>query len=61
MPKFDAVHTAFERGLNEPQMANGSRSKGCTCRAVELADKAGVVMTPTAAAFLYGDGPKDSP
>lgn len=71
MPKFRAVHAAFERWLTEPKMASWTcpkggyfislhTPKGCARRAVELAGKAGVVMTPAGAAFPYGEDPEDS-
>ncbi|WNK18894.1 aminotransferase class I/II-fold pyridoxal phosphate-dependent enzyme [Halomonas piscis] len=70
-PKFEAVHAAFDRWLTDPTVANWTRPKGgyfislhtpkgCARRAVELAEKAGVTMTPAGAAFPYGNDPEDS-
>lgn len=70
-PKFEAVHAAFDRWLTKPKVANWTRPKGgyfislhtpkgCARRAVELAERAGVTMTPAGAAFPYGDDPEDS-
>lgn len=70
-PKFDAVLDKLETNLAESGLATWSHPKGgyfvsldtlpgCAKRTVELAKKAGVIMTGAGATYPYGNDPKDS-
>lgn len=68
-PKFEAVYDTFNRMLTESRGATWTCPKGgyfislyadgCARRTVELAGEAGIVLTPTGAAFPYRNDPDD--
>lgn len=70
-PKFDMVVNKLETELGNSNLATWSKPKGgyfvsvhtlpgCAHRTVELAKKAGVVLTGAGATYPYGEDPKDS-
>ncbi|GHU53048.1 aminotransferase [Clostridia bacterium] len=68
-PKFEAVLEILDRKLNgigkwsRPEggyFISYDAPNGCAKKAVELAKKAGVIMTPAGAGFPYGIDPNDS-
>lgn len=69
-PKFDAVHTVFEKALGPLRAARWTRPRGGyfvsldvadgkASRVVSLAAEAGVKLTPAGATFPYGKDPRD--
>lgn len=70
-PKFDAVTTIFTTKLSPWSAGQWNSPKGgyfvsldvldgCARRAVELAQKAGIAVTPAGATFPHGDDPRDA-
>ena len=70
-PKFDVVAEALDREIKPCGIATWNRPKGgyfvslytmngTAKRALELCEKAGLVMTPAGATYPYGKDPDDS-